>query len=212
MMETGIENTATANEVTTEAETVTNTTTATNATDTVETGTTDPTENSTTTIANTNRLARVSTDNFCKFPFQLRNEVHWDCIPDDNGRGKVCNVEQEGNETPIFNDTSTFQLCGECSEPCGSKSFYSYPGFPVNNQAGSNRYATVSSWEECQLLCQQVEGCKFFNYHTIQQECELVSGVGGKKDASLEEVFFGPKFCPGEQLICVSDLYSSIRS
>ena len=146
-------------------------------------------------------IESTTTNNFCKFPFQLRNEVHWDCIQDDNGRGRVCNVEQEGSQTPNFNDTSTFQLCGDCSDPCGIGSFYSYPGFPVNNEAGSNKYAKVASSEDCQTLCQQVEGCKFFNYHTTKDECELVYGVGGKENAFPAEVFFGPKFCPGKQLI-----------
>ena len=127
--------------------------------------------------------------------------MHWDCVLDDEGRGKVCNVEQEGSQVPHFNDTSTFQLCVECSDPCGSKSNFSYTGFPVNNtEAGSKKYSKVSS-EDCQTLCQQVEGCKFFNYNTVEEECELVYGVGGKKATYPVEVLFGQKFCPGKQLI-----------
>ena len=166
------------------------------------TTTTDPTENSRSSEMNIVRspTTTVATNNFCKFPFQLRDTMHWDCVLDDEGRGKVCNVEQEGSQVPHFNDTSTFQLCGECSDPCGSASYFSYAGFPVNNtEAGSKKYSKVSS-EDCQTLCQQVEGCKFFNYNTVEEECELVYGVGGKKEVP-HEVLFGPKFCPGKQLI-----------
>ena len=75
---------------------------------------------------------------------------------------------------------------------------YSYTGFPLNNQAGSNKYAGVPSWSDCQKLCQQGDGCKFFNYDNTQ-ECSLMYGVGGKKEDEFIESHFGPKFCPGNK-------------
>merc|ERR1719341_3192482 len=136
----------------------------TNATNTNTNTNTNTTENSTSSVPNTNRLATtkvttttVATNNFCKFPFKLRDRVYWDCVWDDEGRGKVCNVEQEGSEIPYFKNTSTFQLCGECLDPCRSKSYFSYTGFPVNNsEAGSKKYSKVCS-EDCQTLWQSSE-------------------------------------------------------
>ena len=153
-------------------------------------------------VKDEHRLAptKVSTNNFCKFPFKVKDLIYWDCVPDEDGRGPVCNVEQEGSEIPNFKDTSTFQLCGKCSDPCGSRSNYSYTGFPLNNNTGSNKYAKVTSLEDCQRLCQQVEECNFFNFHTTKQECELMYGVGGKEEETGADVYFGQKNCPGKQL------------
>ena len=213
---TPVANTSMANEVNT-SEPVTDTT---NATDIDPIDGTAPTENSMPSETNEERSAtsQVATNNFCKFPFKLRNKMHWDCVQDDERRGiKVCNVEQEGSEIPQFNDTSTFHPCGKCANPCGSKSNISYAGFPLNNsETGLEKYTKVGSWEDCQKLCQQVEACKFFNYHIFGEECELMYGVGGKKNEVTGEVFFGPKFCPSKQLIylClfICNLYSSIHS
>ena len=193
----------------TTAEAVTITTNATSVTDTNAETDKKTKESSTKPDKVTQRMEpmTVSTNIFCKFPFQVRNISFWDCVSDDEERGPVCNVEQEGSEIPNFKDTSTFQLCGKCKDPCGSKSNYSYTGFPVNNQAGSKKYAKVTSLEDCQKLCQQVEECNFFNYHTTEQECELMYGVGGKEKETDDEVYFGQQNCPGKTLKFNSYLY-----
>ena len=135
-------------------------------------------------IETRNDETSLPSDEFCNFQFKLRNQVHWDCVEDDNDRGLVCNTkhqEEGGSEVLTFDNTSTFKPCGRCSEPCGGVSKYSYTGFPLNNQAGSNKYVAVPSWSDCQKLCQQLDGCKFFNYDNAQ-ECSLLYGVGGKTE------------------------------
>ena len=135
-------------------------------------------------IETRNDETSLPSDEFCNFQFKLRNQVHWDCVEDDNDRGLVCNTkhqEEGGSEVLTFDNTSTFKPCGRCSEPCGGVSKYSYTGFPLNNQAGSNKYVAVPSWSDCQKLCQQLDGCKFFNYDNTQ-ECSLLYGVGGKTE------------------------------
>ena len=148
-----------------------------------------------------NNETSLPSDEFCNFPFKLRNQIHWDCVEDDNDRGLVCNTnhqEEGGSEILNSDDTSTFQLCGRCSEPCGGMSKYSYTGFPLNNQAGSNKDVGVQSWSDCQKLCQQLDGCKFFNYDASKKDCSLVYGVGGRKEETQNKIHFGPKFCPGD--------------
>ena len=213
-------NTNTANTTTTT--TATTATTTTNTTVYTHAATETPSTNvetSTKDITNTENpttLAPETSDEFCHFPFKLRNKTHWDCVEDDSGRGLVCNTnhqeeedigqvgsgggvdEESASEILNFDDTSTFQLCGRCSEPCGGMSKYSYTGFPLNNHAGSNKYVGVPSWSDCQKLCQQLNGCKFFNYDASNKECSLMYGVGGKKEGTQDNIFLGPKYCPGK--------------
>ena len=204
------ESTTTANEtITSTPVTMANVTDSTGTDMTTENGTDtstdadkgkDPTGNPTTSATNARRLTSTaaSNNNFCKFPFQVKGITYWDCIPDDEGRGKVCNVEQKGREMMKFNNTSTFQLCGKCKDSCTSKSNHSYAGFNLTNKAGPSKYRKVTSWEDCQQLCQFVDKCNFFNYHTTEEECELMYGVG---EETQGEVVFGQKFCPGKHLI-----------
>merc|ERR1719167_1431272 len=102
----------------------TTTTTATTTTTTTS-GTISTTITTTTTLTTT----IPPSDEFCQFPFKLRNKTHWDCVEDDNDRGLVCNTnhqkeevdgamgsgggedEEEEEAMLNFDDTSTFNPC-----------------------------------------------------------------------------------------------------
>ena len=89
-----------------------------------------------------------------------------------------------------------FQECGECSASVQEGSVH-FIGFELANHAGYNSYSRVDSKEECQTLCDLVEGCNFFNYHQAQKKCLLKYGVGEKLIGDGTE--FGSKTVQGCQ-------------
>ena len=63
----------------------------------------------------------------------------------------------------------------------------------------------VENWEECQKLCQLVNGCNFFNYGGEAAEtaeyCYLKYGLGRQKTGVKNRQVFGPQHCPGWFLV-----------
>jgi len=142
----------------------------------------------------------------CQFPFGVKGEdgVQWSCVGEEGqakcspGSNDATSSWTTDKKLRIFQSQSNFHNCVDCNLsgiqlPCP---FFGviYIGFPLGTYAG------VENWEECQLLCQMVDGCNFFNYggqaFYQKQHCYLKYGLGRKKTGVYNRRVFGPKYCP----------------
>ena len=78
----------------------------------------------------------------------------------------------------------TFNLSGSCF----LRNIY-YPGMSIN----SGHTDLQDTAEECQLLCQQTNGCNVFTWDSERKWCWLKTGIAGSVE--LEGAISGPKFC-----------------
>ena len=164
----------------------------------------------------------AKTGDRCQFPFGLKGEdgVQWSCVGEEGqcspGSNDATSSWTTDKKLRIFKSQSNFHNCVDCnlSEiqlPCF---FFGviYIGFSLNTYTGNNFSHSlhlqshndnlgVENWEECQLLCQLVDGCNFFNYgggaFDQKQHCYLKYGLGRKTTGVHNRRVFGPKYCPG---------------
>ena len=79
-----------------------------------------------------------------------------------------------------------------------------YDGFLITNLNGNSAYKQLPTVEDCQILCQALDYCLFFNFYegSNVNECELKYGVGNRvtnKDRLRgTKQLFGPKNCPNQ--------------
>ena len=138
------------------------------------------------------KAATIYNNTVCQFPFKLNGVIKWDCVEAGAKDGwiqktQVCNVK-ESTEVQEFDSVKEFHECGSCSSSVTSGQFH-FEGFPLANEGGSNTYSRIDSKEECQELCDLVQGCNFFVYKNNEQKCFLKFGVG--KKVWVPVIYFG---------------------
>ena len=133
----------------------------------------------------------TSTGHICQFPFMVNYEVHWDCVPNEEGIA-VCPTE-ESKIPKNFKSLHSFLPCkGNCVIPPAD-----YKGYSLVHEEKETFYG-VSTKEECQALCQLAENCSYFMFINKggATPCILKNGVGVKEEEGSG--VFGPKVYKGK--------------